>query len=480
MKSAANAWIPFLLLLSAALFPARPAAAETLQLPATPAYLRAVGRSLVVVGTDKTVQVIAGGRILSSIGPLPDLVGVDAADVTGDGAEDLVLVLKNGVEVADLSSLDVRGRRYADLETLYSRFDIANAPRSVRLFAARDGEGKAYPAWFAEEGLYARKDGRTRLISKESPRALINLLTTQVAMPGEDTVSLGFPRPVAFDLDGDGVAEIAYLHAGTVKIARMDRGEVGEIDVGDYTSDFPGILWQPAAFSFAARADGTAVLVLLSLQLDPSHLTSAKLLASFFAVPADLGGRRVSPVPLKRQVVDDIPLSNGSCSFDDFGGGKPGMVVRMVDIVGTMSDLMVHRSVTCVFQAYRLDAQALSFSKVAGQIRFAMSVDGLLGDRDRTASVPSLVASTDFADMLGSTFLRTLDEAGKSVVAVTNLQTREVLVYEADGSRLLRRLSVPREVRLTDRTTLIATPQGFELYSLRGRALGRFLLKGAR
>ena len=479
MKSFAAAWITFLLL-SAAVVSTLPAVAETLQLPSTPTYVRAIGSTLVVVGADKVVRVIAGGQIEASIGPLPDLVGVDAADVRGDGGDDLVLVLKHGIEVADLSSGEVRGGRYADLETLYSRFDIANSPRSVRLFTARDGSGKAYPAWFTEDGLYIHKDGKSRLISKESPRALLNLVTTQVAMPGEDTVSVGFPRPVAFDIDGDGTVEIAYLRGGTVKIARTDRSEVGEIDVGDYASDFPGILWEPASFSFATRADGRVVLVVLSLQLDSSRLTSANLLASFFAVPAELGGRRISPVPLKRQIVDEIPLSNGSCSFDDFGGGQPGMIVRMVDIVGTMTDLMVHRSVTFLFQAYRLDVQALAFSKVAAQIRFAQSVDALLGDRDRTASVPLLVASTDFADMLGSTFLRTRDEAGKTVVAVTNLQAREVLVYDADGARLLRRLAVPREVRLADKTTLIATGQGFELYSLRGRALSRFLLKGQR
>ncbi len=476
MKSVAAVLIPFLLLLS----PAPPAAAETLQLPSIPTYVRAIGRSLVLVGADGFVRVIAEDRIVASIGPLPDLVGVDAADVTGDGSDDLVLVLKHGVGVADLSSGEVRGVRYADLETLHSRFDIVNSPRSARLFMARDGNGKAYPAWFGEEGLYVHKDGHTRLISKEAPRALLNLVTTQVAMPGEDTVSVGFPRPVAFDIDADGVAEVAYLHGGTVKIVHTDRSEVGEIDVGGYTSDFPGILWEPAAFRFATRADGTVVLVVLSLQLDASRLTSANLLASFFAVPADLGGRRISPVPLKRQVVGEIPLSNGSCSFDDFGGGRPGVVVRMVDIVGSMTDLMVHRSVTFLFQAYRLDVQALAFAKVAGQIRFAMSVDGLLGDRDRTASVPSLVASTDFAEMLGSTFMRCRDESGTGVVAVTNLQAREVLVYEADGARLLRRLAVPREVRLTDKTSLIATAQGFELYSLRGRALSRFVLKGQR
>ena len=164
MKSVAAVLIPFLLLLS----PATPASAETLQLPSTPTYVRAIGRSLVLVGADGFVRVIAEGRIVASIGPLPDLVGVDAADVTGDGSDDLVLVLKHGVEVADLSSGEVRGVRYADLETLHSRFDIVNSPRSVRLFTARDGNGKAYPAWFGEEGLYVHKDGRSRLISKEA------------------------------------------------------------------------------------------------------------------------------------------------------------------------------------------------------------------------------------------------------------------------------------------------------------------------
>lgn len=216
-KMAARRLLP-ILLMAASIQRAFP---ENLALSSAPVYERTIGHSLVIVQTDRTIRIIVGGRITESIGPIPDLVGIDSADVAGNGQEDLVLILKNGVSVVALSGGEAQPSRFADFETLYSKFDVVNSPRSIRLFSARDKDGKAYPVWFGADGLFVFKDGKSKLISKESPRALINLLGTQISMPGEETVSVGFPRYYAYDIDGDGTSEIAYIKGGVLK---LDKG----------------------------------------------------------------------------------------------------------------------------------------------------------------------------------------------------------------------------------------------------------------
>jgi len=444
----------------------------TFILAATPVYERMVADTLIVVDANNLLLVFKDGRKAAELGPFPELTGVDVADVVGDHNEDLVLIMKSGISAIDLRAPDMSAVMLYDLSLFFSRYDVVNRPRSLRAFFAKDRDGKAYPVWFDQDGLYAYKDSKKRLIARESPRALLNLMGTQLFMPGEDTVSIGSPRCEALDIDRDGIAEISYLKDGVIKLARTDRLEESALIVRDYVSDYPGVLWDPVGFTFNRASDGSTILAVLSLEFgSSSRSTSANLVATFFKVPDRLQGRTLTPIPLKKQTLDELPLANGVCAFEAAGtDGDKSVVIRTIDIAGAIIDLMTKRSYKFRLQSYVYDPVKIAFEKTPGQIQNSQSIDSTARTEKAPVSATTLLESADLAGMLNSTFIKVSSGQDRRIVVV-NVAARALLEYEGTRSRLVRTLRLPLDLRVSDSIFVSKAGAGYVLYSLRGKTL---------